>query len=127
MSDFAQHHSYCKALRMVLSFFLLATSGCKRDECYGPIEGIVLQSRDDINRGGERIYLDIRNKAGIGIHRRVYIFGHGMAEFNNVVIIRDPESRFKGRKKICFDKFSSVTISDYGTLNAEDIPELELY
>ena len=128
MPDFARYYSVCSLLRLVLGFFLLPILSCSEETCNGAIEGIVLYfiPNTDKSYGGERIFVDIKNKGGLGARKTLRLPSGEEATFQNVVIIRDSRSQFKGRRKICFDDYSILTVTCYASVNREHLPEIML-
>ena len=47
--------------------------------------------------------------------------------FDNMVVVRDFRSRFRGRKEICFDEFYQMVPTDHAKMNNEGLPEIQLY
>jgi hypothetical protein len=112
---------------MILGFFLLLSVGCSNEPCNGAIESVVLFSKPDNSFGGERIFVDVKNKGGLGTRKTLTLPNNEEATFQNVVIINDFRSRFKGRRKICFNEYYTMTATDYANINSEHLPEIELY
>jgi hypothetical protein len=112
---------------MVLGVFLPLSISCSNEPCAGAIEGIVLYSKPDASSGGDRIFVDVKNKGGLGVRKTLTFPNNEEATFQNVVIINDFRSRFKGRRKICFNEYYVMTASCYASVNDEHLPEIQLY
>ena len=127
MRSKAQYYSKGKLLRIILSFVFVSQFGCSTESCNGGIESIVLLSKSEPIFGGERIYVDVKNRGGIGV-RKTLKCGNGIVgTFDNVVIVRDFRSRFKDRRKICFNEFYKMQPTDGARMNDEETPEIQLY
>ena len=50
-----------------------------------------------------------------------------MGTFDNVVVMRDFESRFKGLEKTCFTEFYKMQPIDGAKMNDGGLPEKQLY
>jgi len=128
MPTFAQHYSFCKTLKIVLSVFLLFDFGCADEICNGSVESVVLLSKPELMFGGERIYVDVKNRGEIGVRKTLKCANGIVGTFDNVVVVvRDFRSRFRGRKKICFDEFYQMVPTDHAKMNNEGLPEIQLY
>jgi len=88
---------------------------------------VVLYSRHDSTSGGEKIYVDLKNKGGVGVKKTLHLPTGDFAEFYNVVIIDDFRHKFAGRKRICFDKYNVMVATCGAEINNEHIPRLALY
>lgn len=113
---------------LVVACFAFVTVGCTNEpSCDGAIESVVLYSRHNPNFGGEKIYVDLKNKGGVGVRKTLRLPTGEFAEFYNVAIIDDFRHKFTGRKHVCFDKYSVMVATCGAEINDEHIPELSLY
>jgi hypothetical protein len=99
--------------------------GCA-DECNGHIETTVLYFKEAPNHQGQLVYANVANKPDLGIKQTLMREDKEFGTFENVVIIVDPQSKFKGRRTICFDTFTAQKTPVATQLDEERIPRLEL-
>jgi hypothetical protein len=99
--------------------------GCA-DECNGHIESTVLYFKEAPNHQGQLVYANVANKPDLGVKQTLMREDKEFGTFENVVIIVDPQSKFKGRRTICFDTFSAQKTPVATQLDEERIPRLEL-
>jgi hypothetical protein len=120
---------YCYLLNgLAVACFAFTTTSCTTEPaCDGAIESVVLYSRHDSSFGGDKIYIDLKNKGGVGVRKTLKLPTGEVAEFYNVVIIDDFRHKFVGRKHICFDKYSVMVATCGAEMNDEHIPELSIY
>jgi hypothetical protein len=119
---------------MALLRTLLASSICTlagvlggcADECNGHIESTVLYFKEAPNHQGQLVYANVANKSDLGIKQTLMRDDKEFGTFGNVVIIVDPQSKFKGRRTICFDTFTAQKTPVATQLDEERIPRLEL-
>lgn len=89
--------------------FAYATASCTVEPaCDGAIKSVALYLRCDPNFGGDKIYVDLKNKGGVGVRKTLHLATGEVAEFYKVAIIDDFRHKFAGRKHICFDKYSAM-------------------
>ncbi|MCI1185809.1 hypothetical protein MON38_00130 [Hymenobacter sp. DH14] len=120
-------YSQSRTLRIIMGAALLLFQGCSDDACNGSIESVVLLSKSEPTYGGERIYVDVKNRGQIGVRKTLQCANGIVGTFDNVVVIRDFESRFTNRKKICFSDFMRMQPTDGAKMNDEGLPEIQLY
>ena len=116
-----------KALASCLLFsgVALLLSSCA-EPCNGRIESTVLYFQEGLNHRGQVVYAFIKNKPGVGVKRTLMRDGKEFGTFDNVVIIEDPQSKYKGRRTICFDTYTTRKSPVDAPLNEENIPQLVL-
>jgi hypothetical protein len=112
---------------LALSMCALASvsSGCA-DECNGHIESTVLYFKEGPNHQGQLVYANVANKPDLGVKQTLMREDKEFGTFENVVIIVDRQSKFKGRRTICFDTFTQQQRPVATQLDEERIPRLEL-
>ena len=96
------------------------------EPCTGHIEGTVLYFKEGPNHQGQLVYANIDNKPDLGVKQTLTREDKEFGTFGNVVIIQDPESKFKGRRTICFDNFTAQKPPADASLDEERIPRLVL-
>lgn len=106
-------------------FSLLFVSGCA-DPCNGHIESTVLYFKEAPNHRGQLVYANVVNKPDLGVKQTLMREDKEFGTFGNVVIIQDPQSRFKGRRTICFDTFTTQKLPADAPLDEARIPQLVL-
>lgn len=118
------------ASRICFFISFLSLSQCSPKECNGPIESVVLYKKQitAFPFSGNKIYVDVKNKGGIGVRKTLYQHGKLFGTFNNIVIIDDYKNQLINRKWICFDNtFARMIATDGAKVNEEDIPEIRIY
>lgn len=83
----------------------LLLAGCG-DPCNGHIETTVLYFQEAPSHQGQLVYANVLNKPDLGIKHTLMREDKEFGTFGNVVIIEDPQMKFKGRRTVCFDKFT---------------------
>jgi len=76
------------------------------------------------NNQGQLVYANIDNKPDLGINQTLTREDKEFGTFGNVVIIEDPQMRFKGRRSICFDEFLKQHTPADIDLREKDIPRI---
>lgn len=102
-----------------------ALGGCA-DECNGHIESTVLYFKEGPNHQGQLVYANVANKPDLGVKQTLMREDKEFGTFEHVVIIVDPQNKFKGRRTICFDTFTAQKTPVATQLDEERIPRLEL-
>lgn len=100
-------------------------AGCA-DECTGSIETTVLYAAPGPHGVGRALYVEVRNKPGLGVRKTLFWQGKEFGTFAHVVIIHDPENRLAARRTICFTKYRPQVPPADGDLNEQDIPRIVL-
>lgn len=113
------------ALVTSLGFAASLLASCA-EPCNGHIESTVLYFAESPNHQGQLVYAFITNRPGLGVKRTLIRDGKEFGTFDNLVIIEDPGSKFKGRRSICFDAFTVHKSPATVSLNEEGIPQIIL-
>jgi hypothetical protein len=108
------------------AFFLslaLATilAGCSAP-CNGHIEVSVLYFKQATQ--GQLVYADVINNPSLGSQQTLTRDDKEYGTFPHVVIINDPQMKFKGRRTICFDEFTKQPTPADIDLREKDIPRI---
>lgn len=96
------------------------------EPCNGRIESTVLYFAEAPNHQGQVVYANVANKPDLGVKHTLMREDKEFGTFGNVIIIEDPQSRFKGRHSICFDEFTMQPKPANGQLDETDIPRVVL-
>ncbi|RZK20459.1 MAG: hypothetical protein EOO56_12705 [Hymenobacter sp.] len=109
-------------------FFGLATLGLSScsEPCNGHIESTVLYFTEGPNHQGQLVYANVANKPDLGVKHTLMREGKEFGTFGNVVIIQDPQSKFRGRRSVCFDAFTKQPRPVDAPLDETDIPQIIL-
>jgi hypothetical protein len=103
-------------MKTVLSYFLglaaLGLTSCA-EPCNGHIETTVLYFQEGPNHQGQLVYVNVANKPDLGVSHKLMRADKEFGTFGNVLIIEDPQSKFKGRRSICFDEFKMLLSKCY--------------
>ena len=94
------------------------------DACNGSIETTVLFAKPGPKGVGRNIYVDVVNKADLGVKKTLLYEGKEFGTFPHVVIINDPTSRFASNRTICFSNFKQNAAATRGDLTEEGLPEI---
>jgi hypothetical protein len=100
-------------------------TGCS-DPCNGHIESTVLYFTEGPNHQGQLVYVNVANKPDLGVKHTLMRADKEFGTFGNVVIIQDPQSKFKGRRTVCFDTFTPQPRPADAPLDETDIPQIAL-
>ena len=114
---------FLSALLLTASAELL--SNCA-EPCTGHIEGTVLYFTEGSNHQDQLVYANVLNKPGLGVQHKLMRADKEFGTFPNVVIIADPQSKYKGRRNICFDTFTRQPKPADAPLDEADIPQIAL-
>jgi hypothetical protein len=104
---------------------ILTLASCT-EQCTGHIESTVLYFQEAPNQQGQLAYVNVINKADMGINQTLTREDKEFGTFNNVVIIVDPQMKFKGRRTICFDDFTKQPTPADIDLREKDIPRISI-
>ncbi|QKG56749.1 hypothetical protein GKZ68_09020 [Hymenobacter sp. BRD128] len=96
-------------------------SGCSAP-CNGHIEASVLYFKQAPQ--GQLAYVNVLNKPDLGSQQTLTRDDKEYGTFPHVIIINDPEMKFKGQRTICFDEFSKQPLPPDIDLREKDIPRL---
>jgi len=112
-------------VRSRIQFCLLASAGylssCSAP-CTGHIEASVLYFKQAPQ--GQRVYADVVNSPGLGSQQTLTRDDKEYGTFPHVIIIDDPQMKFKGRRTICFDEFMKQPTPADLDLREKDIPRI---
>ncbi|MGI4875721.1 MAG: hypothetical protein ACRYFX_31580 [Janthinobacterium lividum] len=89
----------------LLGLFCALVTSCA-DPCTGHIESTVLYFKEGPNHQGQLVYANVVNKPGLGVKETLFREDKEFGTFDNIIIISDPTSKFKGRRTVCFDEFT---------------------
>jgi hypothetical protein len=105
----------------LISTAALLITGCS-DACNGHIEATVLYFKQAPQ--GQLAYVNVLNKPDLGSQQSLTRDDKEYGTFPHVIIINDPEMKFKGRRTICFDKFTKQPMPVDIDLREKDIPRI---
>lgn len=114
--------------KLLLLFFCslsLAFTGCS-EPCNGHIESTVLYFQEAPDHKGQLVYAFVQNKPDLGVKRTLLREGKEFGTFDHIIIIEDPQSKYKGRRTVCFDTFTVRPRPAEIPANEEGIPQLSL-
>lgn len=116
-------------MKIIFTLILFAATGlltsCS-EPCTGHIEGTVLYFVEAPNHQGQLVYANVLNKPDLGVQHRLMREDKEYGTFGHVVIIRDPQSKFKGHRSVCFDEFKKLPQPAEAKLDEPDIPWIEV-
>jgi hypothetical protein len=104
---------------------VLVLSGCSKP-CNGRVESTVLYFQEAPNHHGQVVYVNIENMHTLGVNQTLTREDKEFGTFGNVVIIEDPEMKFKGQRNICFDEFTIHKAPTEGDMREQNIPRLTI-
>jgi hypothetical protein len=113
---------------ILVSLLGLAASlltGCA-EPCNGHIEGTVLYFAESPTHQGQLVYANVLNKPDLGVQHTLMREGKEYGTFGHIVIIQDPQNKFKGRRSVCFDEFKTLPQPANAKLDEPDIPWIEV-
>ncbi|RZJ93856.1 MAG: hypothetical protein EOO60_04305 [Hymenobacter sp.] len=113
------------ALLSSLGFAIGLLASCS-EPCNGHIESTVLYFAEAPNHQGQLVYINVSNKPNLGVKHTLMRDGKEFGTFNNVVVIEDPQNKFKGRRSICFDEFTVHKHPDTVLLDESELPQITL-
>ena len=108
-----------KVLFICLSF--LGLSSCA-DPCSGRIESKVLYFKQAPQ--GQLVYVNVLNDPSLGSQQTLMRDDKEYGTFPHVIIINDPQMKFKGRGTVCFDEFTKQPLPTDIDLREKDIPRI---
>ncbi len=100
-------------------------TGCA-ESCNGHIESTVLYFAESPTHQGQLVYANVLNKPDLGVQHTLMREDKEYGTFGNVVIIEDPQNKFKGRRSVCFDEFTARPKPSNARLDEGDIPRIEI-
>ena len=99
----------------------LILAGCS-DPCNGHIESKVLYFKQAPQ--GQLVYANVVNDNSLGSQQTLMREDKEYGTFPHVIIINDPQMKFKGRGTVCFDKFAKQPLPADIDLREKDIPRI---
>ena len=117
---------YLPSLAINLLCLATLTIASCTEPCTGHIESTVLYFKEAPNHQGQLVYANITNNSGMGVNQTLTREDKEFGTFQNVVIIVDPQMRFKGRRTICFDEFTKQPTPADIDLREKDIPRISI-
>ncbi|MGI4743969.1 MAG: hypothetical protein ACRYG7_53145 [Janthinobacterium lividum] len=110
-------------LKKLLAFWVIAqgVSACS-EPCNGHIESSVLYFKQAPQ--GQLVYANVLNDPSLGGQQTLMREDKEYGTFPHVIIINDPQMKFKGRSTICFDEFTKQALPADVDLREKDIPRL---
>jgi hypothetical protein len=107
----------------LLGITALVLVGCG-NTCNGHIEASVLYFKQAPQ--GQLAYVNVLNNPGLGSQQTLTRDDKEYGTFPHVIIINDPEMKFKGRRTICFDEFTKQPLPADIDLREKDIPRISI-
>jgi len=96
------------------------------ESCDGHIESTVLYFVEGPNHQGQLVYANVLNKADLGVQHTLMRDDKEYGTFGHIVIISDPQNKFKGRKSVCFDEFKTQPKPADARLDEDDLPRITI-
>jgi hypothetical protein len=100
---------------------LASLAGCSAP-CNGHIEASVLYFKQAPQ--GQLAYVNVLNKPDLGSQQTLTRDDKEYGTFPHVIIINDPEMKYKGQGTICFDEFTKQPLPADIDLREKDIPRI---
>ncbi len=107
----------------LLSTLALVLAGCS-DPCNGHIESKVLYFKQAPQ--GQLVYANVINDPSLGSQQTLMRDDKEYGTFPHVIIISDPQMKFKGRGTVCFDEFEKQPLPVDIDLREKDIPRISI-
>ncbi len=111
-----------RKLLAICSLALLLAS-CS-DACNGHIESSVLYFKEGPNHHGQLVYANVLNDPRLGTQQTLMREDKEYGTFPHVIIISDPEMKFKGKRTVCFDEFAPQPAPVDIDLREQTIPRI---
>jgi hypothetical protein len=115
-----------RKLLLILFYSTTALFTSCSEPCNGHIESTVLYFVEGPNHQGQLVYANVLNKPDLGVQHTLMREDKEYGTFGHIVIIQDPQSKFKGRRSVCFDEFKTVPRPADAKLDEPDIPWIEV-
>ena len=112
-----------KLLLLLFCSTTVALSSCS-ESCDGHIESTVLYFVEGPNHQGQLVYANVLNKNDLGVQHTLMRDDKEYGTFGHVVIISDPQNKFKGRRSVCFDEYTKQPKPANARLDEDDIPRI---
>ena len=94
------------------------------DPCTGHIESTVLYFQEGPNHQGQLVYANVSNKPDLGVKQTLTREDKEFGTFDNIIIINDPQSKYKGCRTVCFDEFALQKAPAAIDLREQNIPRI---
>ncbi|NML64889.1 hypothetical protein HHL22_06685 [Hymenobacter sp. RP-2-7] len=101
----------------------LLASACSAP-CTGHIEATVLYFKQAPR--GQFVYANVLNKPDLGTQQTLTREDKEYGTFPHVIIIEDPEMKYRGQRTVCFDEFSKQPAPADIDLREKEIPRLKI-
>ncbi len=108
-------------LIVFICFSVVALGSCS-DPCNGHIESSVLYFKQAPR--GQLVYANVLNNPALGGQQTLMRDDKEYGTFPHVIIINDPQMKFKGRGTVCFDEFTRQPLPTDIDLREKDIPRI---
>ena len=99
----------------------LSLTSCS-EPCNGHIETSVLYFKQAPQ--GQIVYANVLNNPALGGQQTLMREDKEYGTFPHVIIISDPEMKYKGRQTVCFDEFTSQPAPADLDLREQTIPRI---
>ena len=104
-------------------FVSILFSACSAP-CNGHIETSVLYFKQAPQ--GELVYANVLNDPQLGSQQTLMREDKEYGTFPHVIIIEDPQMKYKGQRTVCFDEFTKQPLPEDIDLREKDIPRLKI-
>ncbi len=108
-------------LIVFICFSIVAFSSCS-DPCNGHIESKVLYFKQAPQ--GQFVYANVINDPSLGSQQTLMREDKEYGTFPHVIIISDPQMKFKGLRTVCFDEFTKQPLPVDIDLREKGIPRI---
>jgi len=110
---------------ILFCFIGLLLSSCTAP-CTGRIEATVLYFAEGPNKQGQLAYVNVQNEPKLGTQQTLMRADKEFGTFPHVVIIADPQMKYRGQRTICFDTFTTQALPPDIDLRERDIPRITI-
>ena len=112
--------------QLILLSGLASLFGSCSASCNGRIEATVLYFAEGPNKQGQLAYVNVQNEPKLGTQQTLMRADKEFGTFPHVVIIADPQMKFKDQRTICFDTFVTQAPPPDIDLRERDIPRIAI-
>ncbi|MVN75390.1 hypothetical protein GO988_03535 [Hymenobacter sp. HMF4947] len=113
-----------KYILVVLAGVSLGLLGSCSAPCNGHIESKVLYFKQAPQ--GQLVYANVVNDPSLGSQQTLMRDDKEYGTFPHVIIINDPQMKFKGQRTVCFDEFTKQPLPVDIDLREKDIPRIAI-
>ena len=92
--------------------------------CTGHIEATVLYFKQAPQ--GEFVYANVLNKSDLGTQQTLMREDKEFGTFPHIIIIADPEMKYKGQRTVCFDEFVKQPLPADSDLREKEILRIKI-